>query len=150
MLNYEEADDGIFWMNFEDFKDCFKRVQICKYVDDYSFDSIRFDAPASEKSCLMITMNVTERGHQTVSLSQKDHRFYPDDTNIKYSNCRVIVARKGDEGLEYVGQSVGTKDRDTHVECGELEEGQYLILVSIDWRPETPENDKFFNITSYG
>jgi calpain-15 len=103
MLNYEEADDGIFWMNFEDFKDCFKRVQICKYVDDYSFDSIRFDAPASEKSCLMITMNVTERGHQTVSLSQKDHRFYPDDTNIKYSNCRVIVARKGDEGLEYVG-----------------------------------------------
>ena len=86
----------------------------------------------------MVTMNVTEDGEKTVSLSQKDTRFYPDDTDIKYSNCRVIVARKSDEGLEYVGQAVGTKDRDTYVELGEVEEGEYLIFVSVDWRPETP------------
>ena len=25
-----------------------------------------------------------------------------------------------------------------------------MILVSIDWKPETPEEDRFFSITSYG
>ena len=40
--------------------------------------------------------------------------------------------------------------RDTYVELGELEEGEYLIYVSVDWTDNTPEEDRFYNITSYG
>lgn len=36
------------------------------------------------------------------------------------------------------------------MELGHIDEGEYLIYVSIDWRPETPEEDRFFNFTSYG
>jgi len=50
----------------------------------------------------------------------------------------------------YINNSIGSKKRDTYVELGHVEEGEYLIYVSIDWRPETLEEDKFFNINSYG
>jgi len=92
----------------------------------------------------------TSAGEQTISLSQKDTRFYADNADIKYSNFRVIVAKKTDDGLLYINNSIGCKKRDTYVELGNVEEGEYLIYVSIDWRPETLEEDRFFNITSYG
>ena len=43
-LGFEKANDGIFWMNFEDFKDCFKRVQICHFQQDYVFNNFKIDA----------------------------------------------------------------------------------------------------------
>jgi len=44
-------------MNFEDFKDCFKRVQICKYTDDYIFNNKKFDSSLSGEEFHMITMS---------------------------------------------------------------------------------------------
>jgi len=49
-----------------------------------------------------------------------------------------------------VKQSTGTWSRDTYVELEVLEEGEYLIYVSVDWNQNTPEEDRFYNITSYG
>ena len=37
-----DIDDGTFWMNYEDFIENFKRIQVCK-VDDkssYSYDEV--------------------------------------------------------------------------------------------------------------
>ena len=39
-LNFEKADDGMFWMSFDDFKQYFDRVQICEYRDSYDLESL--------------------------------------------------------------------------------------------------------------
>lgn len=36
-LKLEDKKDGIFWMDYEDFNDFFKRVQICKIHDKYRY-----------------------------------------------------------------------------------------------------------------
>lgn len=107
-LRYEDSDDGIFWMNFQDFQDCFKRVQICKYRDDYVFNSTKFDASYSGEDYHVITMKAPS-GEQTLSLSQKDVRFYPDNSTIEYSNCRIILAKQTEEGLVYIQGITGYK-----------------------------------------
>ena len=35
------------------------------------------------------------------------------------------------------------------MELESLDAGEYLILVSIDWK-QFPKEDRFFNVTSYG
>jgi len=89
-------------------------------------------------------------GDYTISLSQKDNRFYDENNDIKYSQCRLVIAKKNDDELEFVKCVTGIWKRDTYAELGELQEGNYLIYVSMDWDDNTPEEDRFYNITSYG
>jgi len=63
----------------------------------------------------------------------------------------MVFARKLEEGqLVYIQGKTGTETRDTHAELENLEVGQYLIYVSIDWNENTPKKDRFFSISSYG
>ena len=43
-LGYKDEDDGIFWMDINDFLACFAQFHICKYVDKYEFKSIKIGA----------------------------------------------------------------------------------------------------------
>ena len=53
-------------------------------------------------------MTITKSGEQTISLSQKDKRMYPVNNQIKYSVCRLVVAKVNkDSSLEYVNQVAG-------------------------------------------
>ena len=59
-------------------------------------------------------------GKYTVSLSQKDNRFYDKNNDIKYSQCRLVIAKVKDDGLEYVKTVTGIWKRDTYAELGDL------------------------------
>lgn len=85
-----------------DFKYYFSRFQICKYKDGYNFENITVDDEDALQEYQIITMTITETGEQTISLSQKDNRFYPEENDIEYSQCRLVVARVTDQGLEFV------------------------------------------------
>jgi hypothetical protein len=38
-LNFSKnVNDGLFWMNFDDFRKYFSRMSICKYQDAYKFN----------------------------------------------------------------------------------------------------------------
>ena len=95
-------------------------------------------------------MTIQQGGEYTLALSQKDTRFYAADNKVEYSQCRLVIAKRTPDGLEFVGQTTGVWERDTYAELGNLEQGSYLIYVSMDWDEKTPEEDRFYNITSYG
>ena len=50
----------------------------------------------------------------------------------------------------FINEAINLWDRDCYLELGQVEEGEYLIFVSMDWKPLTPVEDRFFSITSYG
>jgi len=57
-------------------------------------------------------------GNYTISLSQKDNRFYAEKNNIQYSQCRLVIAKKDDDELKYVASVSGIWKRDTYAELG--------------------------------
>jgi len=104
-------------MNFADFSECFKRVQICHFQEDYVFNNFKIDTDESNEKHHLTSMTISEYGEYTISLSQKDTRYYsdhPDDIDIKYSKCKIIVGQQSDKGLKYVAGTTGSK-RDTYI-----------------------------------
>lgn len=91
-------------------------------------------------------MTIQKKGKYTISLSQKDSRFYAEGNKIKYSQCRLVIAKQN----KYIANVSGIWKRDTYVELEKLEAGDYQIYVFMDWDKNTPEEDRFYNITSYG
>ena len=47
-------------------------------------------------------MVVREKGEYTISISQKDNIFNPKNSDIEYSRCRLVVAKRTSEVLNYV------------------------------------------------
>lgn len=81
-------------MSFKDFQEYFKRVQICQFKEDYKFNNFKIDTDQSDEKYHLTSMTIDESGEYTLSLSQKDTRYYsdhPDDDNIKYSKCSILV-----------------------------------------------------------
>ena len=91
----------------------------------------------------------TSGGETTLSISVKDKRLRGEKENVQYGNFKILFAKKTDEGLVYLKEHNTIKFRDTYLEVGYLDEGDYLIFVHIDWR-DFPKEDRYFNVTSYG
>lgn len=84
------ADDGTFWMDFEDMKKYFSRVQLSKVVDAYHYSFKKVTHPDCPYS--LINFTVPKSGEHTLSISQKGERMFPRGNDYKYSNCRMIIA----------------------------------------------------------
>jgi hypothetical protein len=74
--------------------------------------------------------------------------MFPRGNKYKYSNSRIIISKKDGDTLTYIRGATGFRDRDTHIEFENLEQGDYQMLIEINWEPET--QDRVFCATSYG
>ena len=52
--------------------------------------------------------------------------------------------------LKYANGVSDIKERDTYLECDELQEGEYLLFIEIDWQKESAFAGNNFSITCYG
>ena len=48
-LEYKKADDGMFWMNLEDFIENFGQICVCKYNKNYVSTSLQLNFDNQEK-----------------------------------------------------------------------------------------------------
>ena len=118
-LNFVDADDGCFWMSFEDMKKFFSRVQISKINDDYHYNFHKVVDPESEYQ--IILFRIEQTGEYTLSVSQVGERMYPRDSGYKYSNSRMILVRLNNgqdlnDGVTYIKGDKGFYERDAYLE----------------------------------
>ena len=107
-----DADDGTFWMSFDDFKQYFSRVQICKVNDNHTFNNFRVNLAQPPAAYHLIKMKIEDDGEQTFSVSQKGARMFPRNTEYEYSSCRVMIIRSSNgedlnDGVEFIGGTRG-------------------------------------------
>jgi hypothetical protein len=126
--------DGRFFMSLKDFRKYFDFLTICKVHDEYYYVATPIRHLENAYSTRKFT--VTERTHGYISLTQYDKRHFrgrAQKQEYKYNVCRIIVARKNPQTgkPEYV-TGVSSDERNTYVEV-KLEEGEYYIMISIDW-----------------
>lgn len=118
-LNYEFKDDGLFWMEFQDMKKFFPRVQISKIDDNhkYSFEKLK-------GSYGLVAFKVDEAGQHTFTLAQLGERMVPRDIEYQYSDGRLFLVRledgqdpTNDQAIQYIAGTKGFYRRDIHLEC---------------------------------
>lgn len=145
-LNYQpEANDGIFYMNIQDYNKYFPVTYVCKYRPNNYYYSINFQHGLNNYN--VIRLYVPENTEITVSLNQRDKRYFKGTNHpeYNYSYARLLVAEITKDGLEYcTGNSSGylRNLQATHT----FKAGTYLITAEVNWNQDF---HKVFNVSFY-
>jgi len=142
-LNVEKADDGIFYMQYEEMLKYFSDIQICKVHDDYKYSSLRSNCDHIHP--VYFNLTVREAGHYYITINQESKRMRKERENYQYSEVSVVFGRKVGNGFEYV-EGIQRADKEVWTD-GPMEVGEYVVYVKIHWNEE---RNKEFSISAYG
>jgi len=145
-LNYDpNPEDGIFFMNIRDYNKYFPVTWLCRYKKDNYYYSVNFQHTVNNYN--VIRLIVPERAEVTISLNQRDKRFFKgtNHPDYLYSYARLLLARADKDGLEYVGGNASGFERNLQV-TAVLNPGTYLITSEVNWNQEY---HKVYNLSFY-
>lgn len=117
-VDFENKNDGIFWIAFNDYIQFFYMTTICFFNEKYEDNFTTDEHPVSEFGIVKFTM---EKEHPTpisIAVDQINSRFV-DETmlgNYEYPAIKVMLVKVDPVAgtQKYIG---GTRDFDTHVCC---------------------------------
>jgi hypothetical protein len=132
ILNYDNEDDGTFWISYEDFCKFYTTTHICMIHTDYFFVNQKFMYDKDLAFNLVkIEVNKNTKGFFVVN--QKNARIYRNAKGVEgFENkyCSVITFREEDGKYTYIGANCGRQNR-LYVECENITKGNYYIAVSF-------------------
>lgn len=143
-LSWTDADDGAFWMDFNDFKQYFGRCQICEVSDTHQFSFVKHTGPYG-----LLKFSAQSSGEYTFSVSQKGERMFPRNSGYQYSNARLWVVKiLGDGQFQYIQGYKTLKTRDVYLKVEDLAVADYYLVTQVDWIEGVEDHD--YVVTSYG
>ena len=146
LLDLKVKDDGVFWIQLEDYVQYYNTTTICKMRENFNMQSLRVSHPRGGSSAVLVTIKKPTKIYFTAS--QYRWRMFPRDNNYKASFIKMILCKLGDafayEKYEYLDGRV-TRAEDTTVEAEEgREPGRYIVWMEAEWEFEEI-NTIFFN-----
>ena len=141
-LEFVNADDGIFHMNYNDFCRYFSDCQICYYHDDYKYSAKTFESEPNES--LYLQFEVEVEGTYYISVHQKSKRLFPKSERYKYSEIMFFMGRFEDSKLNYLGGDMGA-DKAIWIEV-DIKPGKHIAIVKTLWSSFIKE----FTFSIYG
>ena len=136
-LNITTENDGTFWMDIEDMKKYFDRVQLCKIHDDFTYTYSKCE----NTSAAVFKVEIPTAGKYTFSVSQKGERMFPKNSGYEYSDARCFLvkinAKGADTKVTYIKGTKTMKTRDCFLEIDEVAEGNYYFVAEVDWIEST-------------
>ena len=142
-LNYEDTDDGVFYMTYNDFVKYYSDIQICYYHDGFKYSAVKLQ---SEKNgTVFLRFKIEIKGKYYLSLNQKNRRHFPKKKKYAYTNCGYIVARQLQNGkYDYIGGNMkADKENWIGEEC---DIGEYVVMIKTPWKSFVNE----FSFSIYG
>lgn len=144
-LFFENEDDGIFFMGFEDFLDHFANVHFCYIKDKNDYSSIRVKSKDGEVK--VMKLRVERPGEYYISCHQKSKRHYKEDSNYEYSEGHLKLLEKENDKKYSIKNQQEIKKRETWIKNTLEANSEYLITVEIDWDNKSTGE---FVVSSYG
>lgn len=141
-MDFKKADDGVFFIPFEDFERYYSDFQICYYHDNYQLSS--FPVRTQVNETLEFEFQIKHAGQYYFSLNQENRRFWKKTDGYKYSQCALIIVRKGSTGVHMVG-SCSKKDKEYWFKA-ECVPGHYYGQIYTPWE----SHSRKICFTSYG
>jgi len=138
-------NDGIFYMTIYDYNKYFPVTWLCRYKRDNYYYSVNFQHTVHHHN--VVRLIVPERMEITVSLNQRDRRYFKgtNHPDYFYSYSRILIGKVEKNGLEYITGNASGFERNlqaTHV----FEPGVYLITCEVNWNQDYY---KSFNLSFY-
>jgi calpain-15 len=142
-LDVKDADDGIFYMTFNDFLQYYSDAQICKVHDDYHYTSIKVNT--NHKNGNFFKLTIPKDGKYYITVNQQASRHHTKAEDFKFSSVWIVLGKQNGDKHEHV-QGVYKADREAFTE-GHLTAGDYLLYVKVAWYDKAPRD---FILSSYG
>ena len=129
-VDFLRADDGCFYMQWEDFVKYFSDVQICYYHDDYSYTAVQLGLA---RTPYYLTVNIYEEGLYYFSLNQPNRRRYRPGQGYNYSLHGFVAARVDPQSgaCEYLGSTLKA-DKENWIAVN-LKPGPVTVLIQPQW-----------------
>jgi len=145
-LSFTRADDGIFWMCFEDLCQYFDRVEICHVHDHYKYTSFECEQEIGDWNVTSMTVSKPAHGLY-ISFSQADTRAYKKYGlfDREYAPMRYVICRLKGDRIDYICSGI-EECRDAFLKS-DYEPGEYLIYTQFFW---VDDQDTSFGLSSYG
>ena len=136
ILNYNSAEKS-FYMNLKDFKLYFSKIKICKYMENYKYQSIKVSQNPEEfvlikiktKNDDIIIDNDNNRCY--ISFIQEEKYTGRDKKNI-YGLGRLILCKLNNKEIQYIKGKMG-QEREIVLEHQMQYKGEeYLLFCQLD------------------
>ena len=136
ILNYNSAEKS-FYMNLKDFKLYFSRIKICKYMENYKYQSIKVSQNIEEFVLVKIkTKNDdiiidNDNNGCYISFIQEEKNNGKDKKNI-YGLGRLILCKLNNKEIQYIKGKMG-QEREIVLEHQMQYKGEeYLLFCQLD------------------
>lgn len=128
-LNFNNSDDGIFFISFNDFCQYYSDCQICYYHDDYKYSAMHLESDVNETIYLQFKLKLD--GVYYLSVNQRSKRMFPKNNGYKYSEVMFLAGRLDGTDLTYVGGGM-VADKENFIEVN-LKAGEYVTMIKTCW-----------------
>ena len=129
--NYENKDDGSFWMSFEDFFKYFIIAGICHLYQDYNYSTLHVFKKSVSKGAFLSKIIIDEDNtHCFLMLHQKNPRVILRDG--KYQKPVLTYLMLVDSNCKYISAKYDSTQNIT-IEKN-LNKGVYYIISDINYR----------------
>jgi hypothetical protein len=138
---YENTDDGIFYMNLEDFLTYFPYSFICKFERDFVYNYKKF-VQTPDETIVACKLYVPKTTKIMINLHQKYSRITHDIPGYKENMSRMIICKYDKTKTrcyEYLSSHASTNEK-IHCEFNRLEPGEYHIFCHVNWPFQNYEN----------
>ena len=137
-VNYQNQDDGIFFMKVEDFLNYFPYTFICKYKNNYHYEYKKLEQENRDEF-ITCKFTVHENTHAVITLHQKQQRFFRKIKGYKAVYGSIILARYDKNkhpNYEFYSSDCSNQEK-IHFELENMEPGEYHVFANINWPHNT-------------
>lgn len=142
-----DSDQGMFWMDYEDFRENYEKVTCCKLHDDYKYKFLSASLYQwSDWGLVKVKLTVKKRGLVYISVHQPIERGFKKlnaKDEFQYSYVRILLVELQLDGKS-VKRFVKGKYKASQQPVLEqvLDAGEYLAFIEVDWRSGLKESRK--------
>ena len=133
-VGFQNKDDGVFYMEFEDFLQFYPYTFILKYHKDFVYDYKKLEQQSLDhNTCAKFVLN--QKATVKIGLHAKQLRFYSKVKNYQVQPARIIIAKydRANKKYTYIGSDFHTEEVLYAETTKNLEPGEYHIFLNIYW-----------------
>lgn len=127
-LNYEAREDGVFYIDFENYLGYYYNTTVCKYQNGEDYQYYYDVDTCKEYSIFQFRVHKSKiKPKIFLAVNQLNKRFHPKSQNFEYAGVKVMVAKVVGDQLKFVDGDA-CQFSSVQIEMEDLPSGQYLVF----------------------